>query len=342
MGKKYGVVLIGCGYIGETHLADISYRNNINVIAVIDSNIAQAAYLAQKYHVSEYDVDYKKFIFRKDVDIAIIATYVDSHFSIMNDCISANCHVLCEKPVASSKEVGERFFATAQQAPTHVLVGHELRCNKSYKKINELVRQNAIGQLRLIRIIQNHHAVNWERYFRLLQDCPPVLDCGVHYMDIMQWISNEKIVSVSGTGCYLDQGAPCANYDTVQVFLSGGCLGIYESGWSKNLKALNQKEFIGDRGYIRLTLKEDRITDREEGDLIEIYHSDTKVYELINCNSKYKDMYGQLQILINRIEGIPETGITLGEARQAFLAAWEAKEKIEESMRCMQKGFLND
>lgn len=341
MNKKYGVVLIGCGYIGETHLADISYRNNIKMIAVVDSNVARAACLAEKYHVPKYGTDYKKFIFRNDVDIVMIATYVDSHFAIMKDCISANCHVLCEKPVASSKEVGERFFDEARKSSTCVLVGHELRCNQSYQKIRELIRQDTIGQLRLIRLIQNHHAVNWKRYFRLLQDCPPVLDCGVHYMDLMQWISDEKIISVTGTGCYLDQDAPCANYNTVQVHLSGGCMGVYESGWSKHLKASNQKEFIGTRGYIRLTLKEERIFDREEGDLIEIYRSDTKTYELINCSSKYKDMYGQLQTLINRIEGVPETGITLDEARQAFLASWEAKERIEESLRYMQKGVLN-
>ena len=109
-------------------------------------------------------------------------------------------------------------------------------------------------------------------------------------------------------------------------------MGMYESGWSRNLKACNQKEFIGERGYIRLTLKEDRISDREEGDLIEIYHSDSGTYEIINYKSKYKDMYGQLQELIRRIQGDAENGITLEDAQCAFLAAYEAKIKIEESI----------
>lgn len=332
MTKQYGVVLVGCGYIGETHLADIHYRDNIKMVAVVDTDINRAARLAKKYGVPEYGTDYREYIRREETDIVIIATYVDTHLAIMRDCVAAGCHVLCEKPVAASREAGEQFFREAKEASAYVLIGHELRCNHSYQKIAQLIREGAIGKLRLIRIIQNHHAVNWSRYQRLMQDCPPVLDCGVHYMDVMQWMSGEKIEAVSGAGCYLDPDAPCPNYGTVQVRLTGGCMGMYESGWSRNLKACNQKEFIGDAGHIRLTLQEDRVSDREEGDLIEIYHSDTGTYEMLNYKSKYKDMYGQLQSLIRRIEGSPEDGITLEDARLAFLAAWEAKEKIEESL----------
>lgn len=333
MTKQYGIVLVGCGYIGEAHLADIHYRDNIKIVAVVDTDIDRAAHMAKKYGVSEYGTDYREYICRKEAEIVIIATYVDTHLSIMRDCVSAGCHVLCEKPVASSREDAELFFQEAKDAPTYVLIGHELRCNHSYQKIEQLIRQGVIGKLRLMRIVQNHHAVNWNRYYRLMQDCPPVLDCGVHYMDVMQWMTGEKIETVKAVGCYLDLDAPCPNYGVVQVQLSGGCMGMYESGWSRSLKACNQKEFIGDAGYIRLTLKEDRASGREEGDLIEIYHSDTGTYELLNYESKYKDMYGQLQSLIQRIEGSPENGITLEDARSAFLAAWEAKEKIEEGLR---------
>ncbi len=328
MEKQYGVVLIGCGYIGEEHLADIHYRDNVKVIAVIDTNISRAIFLAKKYKVPEYGTDYRKYIRRREVDIVIIATYVDTHLSIMRDCVAAGCHVLCEKPVAASREDGEAFFQEAKAAATYVLIDHELRCNRSYQKIEQLIREGTIGKLRLIRIIQNHHAVHWDRYVRLMQDCPPILDCGVHYMDVMQWMSKETIEHVTGAGCYLDADAPCPNYGTVQVKLSGGCMGMYECGWSRNLKACNQKEFIGERGYIRLTLREDRTLDREEGDLIEVYHSDIEKYEIINLESKYKDMYGQLSSLIRRIEGEEEDGITLEDARKAFLAALDAKEQV--------------
>ena len=72
--------------------------------------------------------------------------------------------------------------------------------------------------------------------------------------------------------------------------------------------------------------------DREEGDLIERYDAATGRYEIINNPSRYKDMYAQLSELIQRIEGKAGVGITLEDARAAFLAAWEAKRRIEESL----------
>lgn len=326
MDRRYGVVLIGCGYIGEEHLAEIYYRDNVRVVATVDMDPERARLMARKYGASEFGTDYREFLCRKDVDIVIIATYVDSHLSIMKDCVRAGKHVLCEKPVAANREDGEEFFRIAQESEAQVLVGHILRYNESYRMIRSMIREGVIGPLRFIHFVQNHHAMNWQRYRRLLEDCPPVLDCGVHYLDAMQWISGQKIVQVKGGSFLLDSDSPRDNYNIVNVQLSEGCCGCYESGWSRNLHYYNCKEFMGDKGYIKLTLQADRFADKEEGDLIEIYHSDTGLHETISHQCKYKDMNGQFQELVHRIEGHPETDFTLQDAKEAFMAAMDAAE----------------
>lgn len=326
MGRIYGVVLVGCGYIGEEHLADIYYRDEVRLIAVVDTDVERARTMARKYSAIEYSTDYTSYLKRSDVDIVIVATYVDSHLSIMRDCVAAGKHVLCEKPVAVDRKDGEEFFRIAENCEAHVLVGHILRYNKSYRKIKELIDSGVIGTLRFIHFVQNHHALNWTRYRRLLEDCSPVVDCGVHYLDVMQWMSGQKIEQVKGSSFLLDADAPRDNFSIVSVKLSGECCGCYESGWSRNLHYYNRKEFMGDKGYIKLTLQADRLSDKEEGDLIEIYHSDTGVHEIINLQTKYKDMYAQFREMINMIEGHPESGFTLQDAKAAFFAAVEADE----------------
>ena len=81
-----------------------------------------------------------------------------------------------------------------------------------------------------------------------------------------------------------------------------------------------------DKGYIKLTLQADRLQDKEEGDLIEIYHSETGEHRIVNMKSKYKDMYAQFREMLNMIEGHPESGFTLLDAKEAFFAAVEADE----------------
>lgn len=326
MERIYGVVLVGCGYIGEEHLSEIYYQDNVRVVAVVDMDLDRAKLMARKYNAQEYGDDYRIYLGREDVDIVIIATYVDSHLPIMKACVEAGKHVLCEKPVAASREDGEEFFCVAENAEAKVLVGHILRYNGSYRKIRELIQSGVIGTLRFIHFVQNHHAINWKRYRRLLEDCPPVLDCGVHYLDAMQWISGQKIVRVKGGSFLLDSDAPRDNYSIVNLQLSGGCCGCYESGWSRNLHYYNCKEFMGDKGYIKLTLQADRLADKEEGDLIEIYHSDSGIHENINVKSKYKDMNAQFQELVNMIEGHPQSDFTLQDAKEAFMAAMDAVE----------------
>ena len=99
MCKKYGVLLIGCGHIGEEHISDIYYRDNIQMIAVVDKRIEIAEKFARKYGVKHYGTDYHTFL-NEEVDIVIVATYTDTHYQILCDCLVAGKHILCEKPIA--------------------------------------------------------------------------------------------------------------------------------------------------------------------------------------------------------------------------------------------------
>ena len=48
MEKEYGVMLIGCGHIGEDHISDIYYRDNVRSVAVVDTDESRAKLFAKK------------------------------------------------------------------------------------------------------------------------------------------------------------------------------------------------------------------------------------------------------------------------------------------------------
>ncbi len=326
--KKYGVMLIGCGHIGAEHLDDIYHRPEFELEAVVDRDPQRAQQFAQRYGARSWGEDYMPFLFDKAIQIVIIATYADSHLSILEDCLAAGKHVLCEKPVAYSLEDGRRFCELVKNARTKVLVAHILRHNASYRKIAELIHGGAIGELRLMRMVQNHHAMNWPRYKNLLENCPPIVDCGVHYLDVMQWFSGSPIVQVSGISAKLDEDAPRDNYGMIHATMENGCIGYYESGWGQNIAAQNVKEFVGTEGRITLTLQYNRASDQEEGDLITLYRSDSKEYRTVNLPSKYKDMYAQMMTLVNMIEHNSPADPTIDEVFRAFLVAKTAEKAI--------------
>lgn len=84
---------------------------------------------------------------------------------------------------------------------------------RSYIKIRDLIRSGAIGRLKTVRMTQNHHALDWERYRRLLEDCSPILDCGVHYFDVLQWFTGSAITEVMGMGAVVDADLEPGRYN---------------------------------------------------------------------------------------------------------------------------------
>ena len=330
--KKYGVMVIGCGHIGCQHLKNIYYRENIEIIATIDSNIENASLAARKYNAIEFSDDYKKYLTDDRVDIVIIATYTSTHLQLLKECVANGKHVLCEKPIASNLADGKEFVNVVKNAKTKVLVAHILRHNKSYIKIREMIRDGVIGELKAVRMVQNHHSLENERFSNLLKDCSPVLDCGVHYIDVMQWFTDSKICEVSGVGTKIQDGAPNLDYTLMTFRMENGCVGYYEAGWNRNIESQNMKEFIGTKGRISLVLKEMRTSDKEEGDLIALYDSEKGEYKIINNDSQYKDMYGQVCTLIDMIENDTEGNPTIENVFSAFKVACLAQEAIEKNI----------
>ncbi len=327
--KKYGVLLIGAGHIGTEHLLDIYYREDVRVVAVADSDIERAAEAAHRAGAECFGADYRPYLLREDVDIVIIATYTGSHLPILRDCLSAGKHVLCEKPIATSLEEGREFVELVKSARTKVLIAHILRHNESYKKIREFIRAGKIGKPTLIRMTQNHHALNWDRYLRLMEDCSPIVDCGVHYFDVAEWLTGERICEVSGFGTKTQPDAPRDNYALVNFKMSGGCAGYYEVGWGETLRSANEKEFIGTEGRITLEMRDRRAQDTEEGDLITVYTKDGGKYEVQNLPTVYKNMYAQLEVLIDMIENGSQGEPSIDDVWRAFLVANAAVEAIE-------------
>ena len=301
--EKYGVVLVGCGYIGKIHIEDIYDLDCVELIGTVDVSEANAIKFKQRYGALSHSTDYRDYLDDPRVDIVVIATYTESHVPILLDCIAHGKHVLCEKPLSDSLDDTVSCLDAIEKSESKVLVGHILRHSPTYAKIAELIQSGAIGDLRVMRIVQNHHALNWKRYSSLLAHTSPIVDCGVHYIDLAQWLSGKRIVSVSGCGTILDPDVSSYNYGMLTMTLENGAVAFFEAGWSKSISGSNVKEFVGTKGHIKMTMGADRPVQHEEGDLIQWYDATTGEYHMINMKKELvKDMKSQFLYLIKMIE----------------------------------------
>lgn len=325
--KVYNVALIGCGQMGAAHLDDIYYKENVRITYVCDLNAEKAEFFKRKYNAENVITDYKKCIAAPDVDIIIAATYPSTHLSILKECIANKKHLLCEKPITADLEEGREFVKLVKDNPQiKVLIGHILRHNTTYNKVFEMINSDAIGFPIIMRMAQNHHTMNWQKYLNLIKETSPIIDCGVHYIDVMRWFTGAEITDVSGVGLRTDDDVPADkfNYGIMTVKLSDGSVGYYEAGWANTMSSDNLKEFIGPKGRIKLVYRKDRQTHQEEGDLIEYYKYPEKTYELINIDSKRKPTGKQLDCLIDMIENNVCSTPTIDDVWKSFEIASKA------------------
>ena len=329
--KKYNIALIGCGHMGQTHLEHIYCKENVNISYVCDQDEGRALDFQRRFGAKKICTDAAACIRAEDVDIVILATYPSSHLALLKLCLQHKKHVICEKPMTQSLEEGEEFVSLVKANPdVKVLIGYILRHNVTYQKVAQMIQNGAIGKPIVMRMTQNHHTMDWERYRRLLEETPPIVDCGVHYLDVMQWFTGATVTELSGVGLRTEEDIPANrnNYEMVTVKLSDGSVGFYEAGWMKTISSDNRKEFVGPLGSIRLVFAKDRTSHQEQGDLIEYYELATKTYHTINVLAERKPTDLQLEYLIGMIEKDVPACPTIDEVFSSFRTAWMAEEKI--------------
>jgi predicted dehydrogenase len=87
---------------------------------------------------------------------------------------------------------------------------------------------------------------------------PPIVDCGVHYVDVMCQMTKAKPVKVHAIGAKLTGEVPVNNYGMLQVTFADGSVGWYEAGWGPMMSetAFFVKDVIGPRGSVSIVMAE--------------------------------------------------------------------------------------
>lgn len=327
----YNLVLIGCGHMGEVHLDDIYMMDNVNVYGVVDFDEERAKKFAKKYGADKYGTDYREFVRDEKTDIVICATYPDTHLEILRECAKYKKHLLCEKPICPDLDSAKEFVNIVKSADIKVQIGYILRFNKTYLKVAEMIQSGMLGSPLVIRMTQNHHVIDWKKYRALLKNASPIVDCGVHYIDICRWFTGADVTEVGGVSSTLDE--ECSegtyNYGLMTMKMSDGTVAYYEAGWGGAVSATNVKEFIGPKGRIIITERELRPTCKEEGDLIEFYDKRSGEYKIINVDCKRRPTGDQLQNLIDMIEKDAPQFPTIDDVYRSFEIAVSADEKLK-------------
>lgn len=331
----YNIVLIGCGHMGSVHLDDIYMMENVCIYGVVDVDIERAKFFARKYHALSFDVSYERYLKDEKTDIVICATYPETHLDILKACVQYHKHLLCEKPITTNQEQAEEFVQIVHSSDIKVQIGYILRFNETYKRVAQMIHKGAIGHPIIMRMNQNHHVMDWNKYGKLLQNASPIVDCGVHYVDVCRWFTGSEVTDINGIALRTDHEVPenTYNYGLITLRLADGSIAYYEAGWGNTIAAENLKEFIGPLGRIKITEKNNRLSSQEEGDLIEYFSYPEKEYKTINVDCKRRPTGEQLAHLIKMIEENVPAQPSIDEVYKSFMTVIKADRILKQNLK---------
>jgi predicted dehydrogenase len=107
---------------------------------------------------------------------------------------------------------------------------------------------------------QQSHGYMWDVHRNLMKSLSPIVDCGVHYIDVMCQMTRSKPVRVSAIGARMTKDIPAGNYNygQLQIHFEDGSVGWYEAGWGPMISqtAYFVKDVFGPKGSVSIVAKE--------------------------------------------------------------------------------------
>ena len=254
--------------------------------------------------MSEFS-DYHDALSRTRPDVVSINTYPETHAPYARAAIKAGCHVFCEKPLAETVEEAQSIVDAAVANGRKLVIGYILRVHPAWIRFIEIARTLGKPLVMRMNLNQQSRGQSWNVHRNLMKSMSPIVDCGVHYVDVMCQMTGAKPVRVSAVGARLTDALKPGmyNYGQLQVTFDDGSVGWYEAGWGPMMSevAFFVKDVIGPNGCVSIVKDSDDAKASGSDDIdshtktnrIRLHHSDidgnnefVKPDELINTEDE--------------------------------------------------------
>jgi predicted dehydrogenase len=147
------VGFIGAGFARRVQLPGLRLVPGVQVAAIASGRRSNAAAVAKEFGIPVVCEDGAELIRSADVDLVVISSTPPSHARFAIAALEAGKHVLCEKPMALDAQEAQRMMLVAEQRPAQVSwLDHELRYEPNRRKVRDLIRAGAIGEVRHIEL----------------------------------------------------------------------------------------------------------------------------------------------------------------------------------------------
>ena len=259
--KRVRVLVVGLGTMGMSHARAYQAIDGFELVGLCTHKAAARNDLDKEFPGLPRYESLTEALKALKPDAVSICAYTEHHAPMALEAVAAGAHVFCEKPLAESLDAAEMVVAAARKAKKALLVGYILRVHPSWTRFVEIGR--TLGKPLVMRMNLNQQSSGsfWQVHKNLMRSTSPIVDCGVHYVDIMCQVTRAKPVAVHAVGARLTDeiASTMVNYGHLHLTFDDGSVGWYEAGWGPMISetAFFVKDMIGPKGCVSIVAKEE-------------------------------------------------------------------------------------
>lgn len=207
--------LMGCGAVAMYgHLPALIENEQLELAAVFDPSAERLQQVREQLGVTAGFTDVEAF-FKAGLDAVTITSPAPAHFENVLACAERGLPVLCEKPLAMNENEARQMIAAMHEAHTPLYTAFCYRYSPVAMKIRQLVREQAIGEVRSLRLVYT-----WDVHGKYVDRNPaaglsprregrmaeggPMVDCGTHQIDLARWWLQSPVINFAGHGAWID------------------------------------------------------------------------------------------------------------------------------------------
>jgi len=256
--RKIRFGIVGLGHIGKRHLEMI--RNNRDAKVVVCCDLLPLEELNVYIPGISFYRDYKQLLENHpEMDVLNICVPNGLHAQIAIDALEAGFHVVCEKPMALSKQEAELMLYKSLEVSRHIFVVKQNRYSPPAIWLKDIINQNLLGDIYIVQM--NCFWNRDHRYYesnswrgKQLEDGGTLFTQFSHFIDIMYWLFGD-ITKVNGIFKDFNHRYLTDFEDSGIVsfeFVNGGigCLNYSTSVHNKNLES--SVIVIGEKGTVKV------------------------------------------------------------------------------------------
>jgi predicted dehydrogenase len=186
------VGVIGCGYWGPKLARNFNDLPSASLEMVADLREDRLGEIKDLYPATTVTRNYKDLL-GDGIDAVVIATPVNTHYSLAREALQSGKHVLVEKPITAHSDHAKDLIELANQRHLALMVGHTFEYNPAVEAVRKIVQSGELGNIYYLNSIR----VN----LGLLQpDINVMWDLAPHDLSIIRFVLGQDPIMVSARG----------------------------------------------------------------------------------------------------------------------------------------------